>query len=149
MDGMLTSNNRTKTVSIWTSIDQNGKWDMRIFNCASATRCSKKALAVKIENHLKQAIIDTHIYNFMHTWWMIGSWWKRHYEKEKWIQIFEVVGGAGRYSLMLMRQRNTSSNVFHVALRTEYFDELIFVIVNVTLHDLHTRTEQTFKRFHV
>lgn len=33
-----------------------------------------------------------------------------------------------------------SSDVFHVLLRAKYFEHLVFVVVYVALHDLHTRT---------
>ena len=41
------------------------------------------------------------------------------------------------------------SDVGDVSLGPEYSDELVFVVVDVALHDLHARAEQTLERVHV
>jgi hypothetical protein len=42
-----------------------------------------------------------------------------------------------------------SSDVGDVRLGAEYSDELVLVVVNVPLHDLHARTQQPFESVHV
>ena len=42
-----------------------------------------------------------------------------------------------------------SSDVGDVSLGPEYSDELVLVVVDVALHDLHARAEQTLERVHV
>ena len=40
-------------------------------------------------------------------------------------------------------------DIAHIETRTKDSYELIFIVVNVSFHDVHTRTHQSFKSFHV
>lgn len=43
----------------------------------------------------------------------------------------------------------TSSDVLYVGLGAKYLHQLVLVVVDVALHDLHARTKQAFKCLHV
>lgn len=49
----------------------------------------------------------------------------------------------------LLDSAHFSSYVLDVLLRAEYLEHLFFVIVYVTLHDLHARTQKSFESFNI
>lgn len=53
------------------------------------------------------------------------------------------------FNVEIARRNRRLPEVTHVEPRTENADQLILVIVNIPLHDIHARAHQTFKRLHI